>query len=236
VDLRLRFEEAAEGCKKNIAVTRCEPCACNRGFVPGTEADCPECQGTGAVVHRRNVGFAPASCPRCKRGKVGRKCKACAGTGQQNHTSELELSVPAGVDDGQVLRLAGKGEAIRGGSAGHLYVVLTVEPHPRFTRRGSDLVVDFELSAELASRGGRITVPMLIGERDIDVPAGSRSGDEIVVRGCGVQIVGAPPTPMPGRATSPYRECDTSGRGSLIVRIQVEQRGIGAWMRRLSRL
>ena len=236
VDLQLTFEEAAEGCTRGISVTRREPCAeCDAsGFTPGTAVDCAECQGTGAVLHfRRSGGPVTANCSRCVFGKVAKKCTACGGAGAWEDTSELEVSVPAGVDDGQVLRLAGKGEAVRGGAPGHLYVVLGVLPHRRFIRRGSDLVVDVLVSREVATRGGRVTVPMLVGERDVEVPAGSRTGDEIEVRGCGVQIVGAPPTPMAAETDAPYREIDTSGRGNLVVRISIEERGLRARMRGL---
>jgi DnaJ C terminal domain/Amidohydrolase family len=235
VDLELTFEDAAEGCRKIIAVTRREPCDACDATGAGRPTDCVECRGTGAVMHRQARGLAPANCPRCTRGKVARKCRSCGGRGASERTRDLEVSIPAGIDDGCVLRLAEKGEPIRGGPPGHLFVVLEVLPHPRFTRRDSDLVVDVVLSRELAARGGRVTVPMLMGERDVDIPARSRSGDEVVVRGCGVQVLGAPPTPMAGATDAPYRELDTSGRGALIVRIQLEQRGLGAWLRRLWR-
>lgn len=130
--------------------------------------------------------------------------------------------MPAGVDSGQTLRLAGKGEAGPDGS-GDLYVVMTVAPHARFQRIGDDLIVEHEITKALAASGGPTNVPLLHGTREITVPANTQTGDQTVVRGCGIQRVGAPPTPMPSGDDAPYRELDTSGRGNLIVTWKLEE-------------
>ena len=169
----------------------------------------------------------------CVGGKVGTACNACGGEGVHSSSSGVSVTIPAGVEDGQVLRMLGKGDAIRGGKPGYLYVLLAVQPHPWFTRRGGDLIVEIEIAPELAASGGRVTVPLLVGEREVDIRAGTRTGDQIVLRGWGVQLLGAPPTPMPSETSAPYREIDTQGRGDLIVQLGVHERGFGAWLRRL---
>ena len=242
VDLQLTFDEAVEGCVREVAVMRATPCApCKgTGFAPERPVSaCPECAGTGRISREQGQLLIQQTCPRCTgRAKVGTACATCAGQGVQRKTESTTVTVPAGVEDGFSIRLAEKGDRFEGGPPGHLYVVLEVTPHARFTRRGNDLVVDVRIAPELAAAGGSLTVPLLHGEREVTVPAGARPGDELVVRGAGVPVLGAPVTPVPGpsEAASPYRELDTSGRGNLIVRLRIHKGGPGAWLRWLFRL
>jgi DnaJ-class molecular chaperone len=134
--------------------------------------------------------------------------------------------VPPGVADENTLRLAGKGE-----DGGHLYVVIAVKPHARFKRVDDDLHVDVVLSNELAASGGRVKVPLLRGEREVDLPANTQGGDTLVVRGCGIQRVGAPPTPIAVASDAPFRELDTSGRGNLVVTWRLpEKKSFRRWL------
>jgi molecular chaperone DnaJ len=188
---------------------------CTREIKVPRNEPCGACEGGGFVPGSSAAG-----------------CSECRGEGVHPRISGVPITVPAGVEAGQALRLLGKGSAIRGGKPGDLYVLLAVLPHPRFTRRGGDLIVEIEIAPELAASGGRVTVPLLVGERPADVRAGARTGDQIVLRGWGVQIIGAPPTPMPSEASAPYRESDLQGRGDLIVQLRVQKRGFGAWLRR----
>jgi hypothetical protein len=116
----------------------------------------------------------------CVGGKLRTACNACGGEGVHSRVSGVSITIPAGVEDGQALRLLGKGDAIRGGKPGHLDVVLAVQRHPRFTRQGGDLIVEIEIAPELAASGGRVTVPLLVGERQADVRAGAKP----VIRSC----------------------------------------------------
>ncbi len=210
VDLVLTFLEAAEGCRKEIAVTRRVRCAtCSgSGAAPGTSpVRCPTCGGKGQVVHSQGFFMISTTCPEC-RGlgtHITDPCVDCKGSGLQQKEDKLQVNVPAGVEDGQTLRLGGKGELSReGGAAGDLYVHLNVEADDRLHREGADLFCDVFLSYPLAALGGQVTVPVLKGEKEIAVPAGTQPGDVTVLRGAGV----------------PY--LDGRGRGDQVVRFQVE--------------
>lgn len=154
---------------------------------------------------------------------------------ERSEPRTVTVNVPAGVADGQILRLVGQGEPLADHPSGHLYVVLTVRPHPRFSRRDADLVVPAEVPPALARTGGTLAVESLHGRHDITVPVGARTGDEVVVRGHGLQRVGAPATPLPVEGEAPYRAGDTGGRGDLIVRLHVPPRGLKQRLRWLFR-
>jgi molecular chaperone DnaJ len=148
VDLQLTFEEAAVGCTREITVTRNEPCGACEGsaFVSGTSVvDCSECRATGWIVRQGDRSIRQR-CMTCVGGKLRTACNACGGEGVHSRVSGVSITIPAGVEDGQALRLLGKGDAIRGGKPGHLDVVLAVQRHPRFTRQGGDLIVEIEIA------------------------------------------------------------------------------------------
>jgi molecular chaperone DnaJ len=195
-DLQLTFEEAVFGCEKDIEVTRHETCPqCNGSRAePGTTpVRCSECNGTGQVrkVQRSILGsfVSVASCATCQgEGEtIPMPCKNCNGRGHIYSTHTLSVTIPAGVDHGTQVRLAGEGEiGERGGPRGNLYVILAVEPHPVFQRRGDDILVELQVNIAQAALGSKIKVPTLEGEEELSVHSGTQSGKVIRLREKGV--------------------------------------------------
>jgi molecular chaperone DnaJ len=198
-DLRLTFEEAVFGCEKNIEVTRREVCPeCQgTGAEPGTSPSrCSKCNGSGQVrqVQRSILGsfVTVTDCPEChgEGTVVDEPCSRCRGNKQVRVTRELSVSIPAGVDDGTRIRLAGEGEAgAHGGPRGNLYIVLDVEPHPVFRRRGDDILVEVEINVAQAALGAEIEVPTLEGEEMISVDPGTQTDTVLRLANRGVPHV-----------------------------------------------
>jgi molecular chaperone DnaJ len=214
VDLALPFAEAVDGVTREIELDRqeaCETCE-GSGAKPGTGREaCQVCQGKGQVLHAQGFFMIQTTCPNCRgEGSLVRdRCTACRGSGAVRRSSKLTITVPPGVDDGQTLRLAGKGESPRGGGqAGHLYVMLHVHADPRFGRQGDDVLTEVPISYVLAALGGEAEVPTLEeaceGTATVEVKAGTQPGDVVVRAGKGVRSVS-------GR-----------GRGDQVVRFRVE--------------
>ncbi len=192
-DLELRFEEAARGVTKTVQVPRAEVCdTCDgRGSrSPEGIRTCSHCGGSGQVAIQSGFFSVAQTCSRC--GGAGKQvvdpCGACAGTGRVRREKEIELKIPAGVDDGTRLQVTGEGEpGSHGGPNGSLFVVIHVQEHARFIREGQDIRCDVRISFPRAALGTKITVPTLDGEVDLDIPAGTQSGTIIRLRGKGVQ-------------------------------------------------
>jgi molecular chaperone DnaJ len=204
VHLELSFAEAVHGVSREIEIQRQDPCeTCDgSGAKPGTKREsCQVCGGKGQVLHAQGFFMIQTTCPSCRgEGSILKeRCATCRGAGTQSKSSKLMVNVPAGVDDGQTLRLAGKGEAARGGgsggSTGHLYVSLHVEPDKRFARDGEDVLTEVPISYVTAALGGEVEVPtledMCKGTTKVDVKAGTQPGDVVVRNGKGVPRVGA---------------------------------------------
>lgn len=214
VDLQLQFPEAVWGVTKELKVARDVPCGtCSgSGARPGTKPEpCSGCNGRGQVVHSQGFFMVQSVCPRCRgEGRIVREpCTDCNGRRVQSETSVLSVTVPPGVDDGQTLRLAGKGEqAAGGGAAGHLYVVLHVVGDERFQRDGEDILTDVPVSFVKAALGGEVEVPVLDDKCDgtavIEIRPGTQPGDHVVRKGQGIPRVGK------------------TGRGDQVVRWKVE--------------
>jgi molecular chaperone DnaJ len=195
-DLHLTFEEAAFGCEKEIEAMRYEPCsACNgSGAEPGTSAvRCSKCNGSGQVrqVQRSILGsfVSVTTCPAChgEGETIALPCSRCSGQRQVYVSRKLSVTIPAGVDSGTQIRLAGEGEVgERGGPPGNLYVVLDVEPHPVFQRRGDDILVALQVNVAQATLGAQVKVPTLEGEEEISIPAGTQGGTILRMRKKGV--------------------------------------------------
>lgn len=215
VDLGLTFAEAVWGTTKDVKVTRDVPCGpCNgTGAKPGTKPEtCKTCQGKGQVVHAQGFFMVQTACPHCRgAGKqIKDPCEDCRGRGTRPETSTLNVTVPAGVDDGQTLRLAGKGEAAPGGAPGHLYVVLHVQGDERFKRDGEDILTEVPISFVKAALGGEVEIYTLdencTGVTTIRLDPGIQPGDVMVRRGQGIPRVGTP----------------GGGRGDHVVQFKVE--------------
>jgi molecular chaperone DnaJ len=191
-ELHLSFTEAVNGVTTTVNVTSEVPCqTCHgSGAAPGTSpVVCPECSGRGVI--NDNQGFFSFShpCPRCAgRGMVVETpCPTCRGRGVEVRPRQVKVRIPPGVDDGQRIRLKGRGGAGRnGGPAGDLYVVVSVAPHPIFARKGPDLTITVPVTFAEAALGAEITVPTLDEPVVLKVPPGTRSGRTFRVRGRGV--------------------------------------------------
>lgn len=199
VRLPLTFAEAVHGATREIEVARREPCeACDgSGAKAGTKPDvCATCKGQGQVVHSQGFFMIQSTCPAC-RGEgqtITDPCAECRGSGLQRNTSSLTVTVPAGVDEGQQLRLAGKGESPPGGGRpGHLYVALEIEKDERFMRDGVDVLSRVPVSYLVAALGGEIEVPTLDDDCEatttLEVKPGTQPGDVHVRRGKGIRDI-----------------------------------------------
>src|SRR5213595_849767 len=200
-DLRMEIEiellDAVQGRERVITVPRLETCdRCGGdGAEPGsTVTTCSQCSGKGEVRQVQQSVFGRfvnvSTCPRCGgAGKtVDKVCTRCRGEGRERKERDLSLNVPAGIDDGQQLRVAGEGEAgMRGGPSGDLYVLIRVKDHAQFRREGDDLIHVARLSPSQAALGDEISVPTIEGaETKVRVPAGAQHGQMVRVRGKGV--------------------------------------------------
>ncbi len=195
-DLTITFEEAVFGCQKEIEIARLETCPhCGgTGAEPGTTPiRCPECMGTGQIRRAQQSIFGSfvnvTTCPRC--GGTGEiittPCSVCHGAQRVERVRRLVVDIPAGVDDGMRIRLAGEGEhGLYGGPAGNLYVMLHVRPHKYFRRRELDILLNIDINIAQAALGDEIRVPTLDGEEKLTIPAGTQPGTVFRLRGKGV--------------------------------------------------
>lgn len=199
-DLRMQlvipFSEAVEGGEREIKIPRkqvCDTCGGSGAAEGHTPDKCDYCGGTGQVVHRQGFFTLQTTCPKCKGDGqlITDPCGSCSGTGVQQVESELTIKIPAGVDDGQTLRVAGAGQGgQKGGPAGNLYVQIVVEPDERFVRDGYDIHTEVEISMFQAVLGTSVTIPTLDGEVEIDVDPGAQPGEVVLRRGKGIPVLG----------------------------------------------
>lgn len=210
----ISFEEAAKGTKKTVSYQQIETCdecggtGAEKGTSPTT---CPSCNGTGQVSINQRTPFGVVqsrqACDRCKgRGKViDSPCKKCDSTGRIRRKKSLEVVIPAGIDDDQILSVGGQGNAgANGGPAGDLHVSVSVRPHPIFERRGNDVWCEMPLTFTQAALGDDIIVPTLDGKVSYHVHEGTQPGDTFKLKGKGIQS-------LQGR-----------GRGDQYVKVIVE--------------
>jgi len=189
--LEIGLLDAIRGVSTQIALERPEVCpTCHgSGAEPGSETACPECQGKGRVqMGKGPVSFA-RTCPRCGgSGRIStRPCQTCGGRGQTVNRERLTVHIPAGVDSGSRVRVAGKGApGQHGGPAGDLYIVVQVRPHPLLERRGNDLYFNLPVTVGEAALGATVATPTPDGEVRLKVPPGSQSGRLLRIRGRGV--------------------------------------------------
>ena len=191
----LSFDEAAKGCKKQVSVQlvgACPDCGgsgAKRGTSPKT---CPSCNGTGQEVRQQRTPFGvvqtQTTCSRCRgRGRIiETPCPTCNGSGQVRKPSTIGINIPAGIDDGQVITIRGKGNAgMNGGPAGDLQVQVSVRPHPLFERDGYDIWCDLPLTFAQVALGAEVKVPTLDGSQSYTIREGTQPGDTFRLKGKG---------------------------------------------------
>jgi molecular chaperone DnaJ len=191
-DLEITLEEAASGVEKEISFRRlvaCERCH-GSGAEPGSKrVTCPTCRGAGQIRRSGGIIVFTQTCPTCNGAgvKIEKPCTVCRGEGRVSKTTKLNVRIPPGVDTGSRLRSAGNGEAAAaGGTAGDLYIVLTVKEHELFERQGDDLFCEIPIKFTLATLGGSIEVPTLSGKASLKIPAATQSGTTFRLRDRGL--------------------------------------------------
>jgi len=199
VELTIDFKEAVFGITKDISLYKtvvCQHCRGN-GAEPGTPIEsCKTCKGSGYITHiqRTILGAfqSQSACSDCHgEGKrPSKKCPRCGGNGLQKDTVNLQVKIPAGIDNGQAIKLSGQGEmAVNGGVPGDLYIRIKVKPDKNFTREGDDVLSVAEISIAQSVLGDKIPVITVDGELTLKIPAGTQSGTVFKLRGRGVYIL-----------------------------------------------
>lgn len=212
--LAISFEEAVFGVKKEITLEKQNTCPkCHgSGAEKGSKiVTCPKCHGQGQIKTTRRTIFGNIAsatiCDQCNgAGKIPEKpCSECHGSGVKRGEKKIDISIPAGIDNGQRIRVTGEGEAgYRGSTNGDLYILINVQPSEQFERRGFDLYEDQAVYFSQAALGAQIEVPGVEGPVKIKVPAGTRPGKVFRISGKGVPRL------------------NRSGRGDLFVTITVK--------------
>lgn len=197
--LSLTFEDALGGAEKTVTVTRRDRCrrCFGAGRMRAAGAACLTCEGSGAVRSVRGHMVFSRTCPACGGGglQAPRPCDACGALGLETRTENTLVRLPAGVADGDRVRVAGSGHAgVRGGEAGDLYITVRVEPHPRVRREGDDLLMTVPVAVHEAALGARVDIDALDGPARIRIPAGTQTGQRFRLRGRGAPSTrGGPP-------------------------------------------
>ncbi|MDG2915077.1 molecular chaperone DnaJ [Bisgaard Taxon 10/6] len=191
-DIEISLEEAVRGVTKDIQIqtlASCDHCD-GTGAEKGSKVEtCPTCHGHGRVRRQQGFFMTETTCPHCHGTgkKIEKSCKKCHGDGRVHKTESLSVKIPAGVDSGNQLRLAGKGAAGENGApAGDLYVVIHVKDHHIFERDGNNLYCEVPISFTQAALGGEIEVPTLDGRAKLKIPEGTQTGTMFRMRGKGI--------------------------------------------------
>jgi molecular chaperone DnaJ len=210
-NLEIALDDAFKGRQTTIRVptlTACEVCS-GSGAAPGSRpVTCQTCFGNGRVRAQQGFFTIERACPNCHgAGRViDNPCRSCNGQGRVRKEKTLSVSIPAGVEDGTRIRLAGEGEAgARGGAAGDLYIFLTVKPHRFFVRDGANIRCKVPIPMTVAALGGTLDVPTIDGTTArLNVPAGTQSGNQVRLRGKGMTVLRSP------------------SRGDMVIEMSVE--------------
>ena len=197
--VRVTFEEAVFGCEKELDLNLKETCeTCHgTGARPGTQPEtCPKCHGEGQVVYTQQSMFGMVrnvqTCPDCQgTGKIIKdKCTDCHGTGYVSKHKKIQVSIPAGIDNGQSIRIRGKGEpGTNGGPRGDLLVEVIVERHPKFQRQDTTIYSTEPISFTQAALGGKIQIPTVDGPYEYTIKPGTQTDTRIRLKGKGVPMV-----------------------------------------------
>ncbi len=212
IDIELSFEESVFGTQRNVLLTKpstCDVCE-GTGAEPGTKTKkCEVCNGQGKIHESRQSMFGTfatvSSCTNCHgRGTVPEsKCKKCKGHGVAKLQQEIKVRIPSGIDNGEMIRMTGAGEAIVGGNPGDLYVKVHVKPHATFRKEGADLIMTLPVKLTDALLGAKYTISTIEGKAlEVSVPERVADGQILRVRGKGVPL--------------------DSGRGDLLIKVRIK--------------
>lgn len=246
----LSFEESVFGVEKEIEITRDEVCeTCNgSGAEPGTTPKrCPTCNGAGEVRQVRQTILGSmvqvATCPTCNgQGEtIDTPCHTCQGRGQVRKTRKKVVNIPAGVDTGTQIRLAGEGQpGINGGPNGNLYIVIQVKQHKYFRRRDYDILMDLNINVAQAALGAEVEVPTVDGLETLKIPSGTQPGKVLHLRNKGVphlrgsgrgdQLV-VVNVEIPNRLNQEQRELFEELAKSLGSDVRPQERGFLDWLK-----
>ncbi len=198
IDLEIPFKDAIFGTKRNVLIAKVSTCEiCNgNGAKPGTEIEsCKQCNGSGRIHETRNSILgqftSQRTCEVCNgNGKIPKeKCVTCRGNGVLRKEQEIHVSIPAGIDNGEMIRLPQQGEAVKGGIAGDLYVKIHVKPHSTFRREGANLVMHLPVKLTDALQGTTVTIELLEGKNlEVKIPPMKRAEEMLRLRGKGVPV------------------------------------------------
>jgi molecular chaperone DnaJ len=248
--LNLTFEEAIFGVEKEIEITRDEVCSRCSGSraEPGTSpVRCSTCDGRGEVRQARQTILGSmvqvTTCPACNGSgeTIASPCHACNGSGLERRTRKKSVSIPAGVDDGNQIRLAGEGQpGINGGPHGNLYILISVKSHKYFRRRERDILLDLKINIAQATLGADVHVPTVDGEAILKIPTGTQPGTVLRMRGKGVphlrgngrgdQLVMVNIT-IPKRLSTEQRQLFEDLADSLGSEVRPQERGFLDWLK-----
>jgi molecular chaperone DnaJ len=210
-NLDVNLEDAFKGRQTKVKVNAsaaCEECQGSGAAGGASPVTCPSCKGAGKVRAQQGFFTVERTCPTCHgAGRViDNPCGSCAGSGRTNREKTLSVNIPAGIEDGTRIRVAGEGEAgLRGGPPGDLYIFVTIRPHRFFRRDGADIQCRVPIPMTTAALGGSIEVPTVDGARArVNIPAGTQTGQQFRLRGKGMSVL------------------RSSARGDMYVQAQIE--------------
>lgn len=212
VDIELTFEEAVFGVERNMLlnkVSKCDICAGTGGELGSELITCETCNGKGSIREMKRTFFGQfesvATCEVCAgKGKVPKvKCKTCHGHGILKRETEIKVKIPAGIDNGEMIRLSGAGEAVASGQSGDLYIKVYVKKHPTFKKEGNNLLMDLPIKLTDAILGGEQVIKTLDGDIKLKIPEGVAFGEILRVKGKGV----------------PYEKY---GRGDILIKVNIQ--------------
>jgi molecular chaperone DnaJ len=248
--LDLTFEEAVFGVEKEFEITRDEVCStCNgSGAKPGTTPiRCATCNGSGEVRQVRQTILGSmvqvSTCPTCRgQGEtIGAPCPTCQGRGQERRVRKKVVSVPAGVDTGTQIRLAGEGQpGVNGGPNGNLYIAIQVKSHKFFRRREFDILMELSINIAQAVLGAEVEIPTVDGPSKLKIPAGTQPGKTLTLKGKGVprlrsngrgdQVV-IINIDIPSRLTAEQRQLFEKLAQSLGSEVRPSEKGFIDWLK-----
>jgi molecular chaperone DnaJ len=195
-NLEITLEEAFKGKQTTVRVptqVACEACQGSGAASGSRPVNCPSCYGAGRVRAQQGFFTIERTCPSCHgAGRIiENPCRSCGGQGRQRKEKTLSVAIPAGVEDGTRIRLAGEGEAgVRGGGAGDLYIFLAVKPHRFFQRDGANIHCRVPIALPMAALGGSIEVPSVDGSRaKVNIPSGTQGGHQFRLKGKGMSVL-----------------------------------------------